>query len=464
MYRKSATLFVVCVLVLVPLFGASGPAVAQSSSDSPFGFPDDIVVDELAAGDVDPSAAAPGSLELERVTIPADASVGSREVSASELLYVERGAVTLVDSLGLTSTLTEGQGVHLRAGAIYEARNDSTDNVTILRLSVTGTSTTSGTPVASSMATPIAVDGTGDVVVISLAEFSLTEIPASPATLFLDRATWKSGVDSGPYTQNGPIGVLAESGTLTISSPSGIDGQLNEGDTVLLPAGQPLRTRNDGEGDAVALMFGVIPAGGAAVTAGPQAEASTQGSTGTSTSATAAGTVLYQADTSGGLADWSGAGGWQSVSGLLVNDGSSHTAVFSGAPFQIPVPDYAVEVEMQYVRGGNSFGIVARGGDSAGYWAGFGDCYDDAIRIWSGPPPHSYYCDRAFAKTRMELDSEWHTYRLEVQGNSIRVLLDDTPVIETTDNLYLSAGQVGVWSDGAQVTIRRFSVIALGGD
>ena len=149
---------------------------------------------------------------------------------------------------------------------------------------------------------------------------------------------------------------------------------------------------------------------------------------------------------------------------MIVNDGTSHTAVFAGAPFQVPGPDYAVEVEMQYVRGGRTFGIVARGGDGAGYWAGFGDCYGGAIRIWSGPPPSSNYCNTAFAKTAVDFDAEWHTYRLEVQGNSIRVLLDGTPLIETTDNLYLSPGQVGVWSDGAQVTIRRFSVIALGGD
>ena len=305
MYRNSVTLFVVCVLALVPLFGASSMTVAQDSSDSTFGFPNDIVVDELVAGEVDPSAAAPGSLNLERVTMPADASLESRQVAAAEVLYVERGAVTLVDSLGLTSTLTEGQGVHLRAGAIYEARNEGTDDVSILRLSLTGTST-SGTPVVSPMATPIAVKGTGDVVVTSLAAFSLTEMPAPPATLFLDRATWTSGVDSGPYTQNGPIGILAESGTLTISSPSGIDGQLNEGNTVLLPADQPLRTRNDGEGDAEALLFGVIPTGGAAVTAGTQAEASTRESADTSSSVSTAGTVLYEADTSGGLTEWAG--------------------------------------------------------------------------------------------------------------------------------------------------------------
>jgi hypothetical protein len=61
------------------------------------------------------------------------------------------------------------------------------------------------------------------------------------------------------------------------------------------------------------------------------------------------------------------------------------------------------------------------------------------------------------------IDADWHTYRILVQGNVIRVLLDGTLVIETTNNRYLSPGQVGVWSHGAEVNIRRVSVIALGG-
>ena len=37
-------------------------------------------------------------------------------------------------------------------------------------------------------------------------------------------------------------------------------------------------------------------------------------------------------------------------------------------------------------------------------------------------------------------------------------------MLETSDNRYLSPGQVGVWSQGAQVNIRRFSVSAIGND
>jgi hypothetical protein len=510
-HQRSITWFVIFVLALGSLFGASGSGAAQGGSGAVSGLPKGIGIQELAAGEVDASATAPGTLTLERVTLPAGAGLASRQVAAADVLYVEHGTLTLVDSLGLTSTLTEEQGAHLRAGAIYETRNDGSEAVSILRLSLTGT-VASATPVVSPMATPVVGNGTDDVVVTSLAEFSLATIPASPATLFLDRATWESGVDSGPYTQTGPIGVLVESGTLTISSPSGIDGELSEGNAVLLPADQELRTRNDGDGDAVALLFGVIPSGSEAMAAvpptptpeptpsptpeptattvpsptpEPTAEPTattvpsptpeptaepTATSEPTATPPPAAGTVLYEADTSGGFEDWSNAGGWQTVSGMLVNDGSSEDAIFTAAPYEPPMADYAIEVDMQWVRGGDTFGILARAGDDgSGYWSGaWPGCNADYDFVWTAPPDDS--CDmwlihgrsQSIAFAKRELDSEWHTYRIEVQGNAIRVLLDGTPVIETTDNSSLAPGKVGLWSAGAQVSIRRFTVIALG--
>lgn len=499
--RNRYALFVVSVLSLIPLSGLTNLAIAQGSPGSNSGFSQDIVVEELAAGEVGEPVTAPTSLNLERVMMRAGAILESRQVASAEVLYVEGGELTLVDNFGLTSTLTEGNGVHLRAGAIYEAGNDGTDDVTILRLSLAA-SDADASPVAipaTPMATPIAGSAADDVVVVLLAEFALAEIPTSTATLFLARATWEPGVDSGPYTQHGPIGMLVEAGALTISSPSGIDGQLGEGNAVLLPADEPLRTRNDGGSDAVALLFGVIPAGGSAVaivpptptpsptpsptpeptpsptpsptpepTATPSPSPSPEPTLSptpepTPTPVPVAGTVLYEADTSGGLAEWSGAGGWQTVGGMLVNDGTSDAPMFIGAPFQPSTPDYAVEVELQWARGGKAFGVVARGGDGAGYWAGFAPrCNERHIFLWAAPLDEYCWEPEVIGLTEMELDSEWHTYRVEVQGNTIRVLLDGTVVIETSDNRYLSPGQVGLWSDGAQVSVRSFSVIALG--
>lgn len=186
----------------------------------------------------------------------------------------------------------------------------------------------------------------------------------------------------------------------------------------------------------------------------------------------AAGMVLYEANTSESFAEWSGAGGWHTAAGMLVNDGTDDSAMLIRAPYQVPMADYAIEVEMKWVRGGETFGIVARAGtDGSGYWFGaWPRCNADYDFVWTAPPDDS--CDmwlihgrsQSIAFTERELDSEWHTYRLEVQGNEIRTLLDGEVMMETSDNQFLTSGRVGLWSHGAQVSVARFSVIALGDD
>jgi hypothetical protein len=55
----------------------------------------------------------------------------------------------------------------------------------------------------------------------------------------------------------------------------------------------------------------------------------------------------------------------------------------------------------------------------------------------------------------------WHTYRLEVKGNSIKLLVDGAPLVEEVDNTILSNCQVGLFSAGAQINVRSFKVIKL---
>ncbi len=57
--------------------------------------------------------------------------------------------------------------------------------------------------------------------------------------------------------------------------------------------------------------------------------------------------------------------------------------------------------------------------------------------------------------------SEWHLYRLEVEGNTIRLAVDGRMLIETSDNNTLANGSIGLFSVGAQVSVRSFKVIAL---
>ncbi len=400
-----------------------------------------------------------------------DAGLPAHQVTDGELLYVEQGTLTIADGLGLSSPLSAENSVHLRAGSSFTLINDGDGDVSFLRLSIV-TYGTSATPIA---AIPVAEnsESSDGAEITVLAAYDLSTIPVSPTTFFLSRATWGAGVDSGEYTQNGPIGMLTESGTLTISSPSGIDGQLGEGKAVLLPADQVLRTRNDGASDAVALLFGVVPTDGGMVTSSasaPELDVDPTDLEDLSESPTTPSGVLYQADASTGFDDWSNAGGWVTVSGMLVNDGSSDKPIFTAAPIEVPGSDYAIEVEIQWARDGETFGVVARGEDDGGYWAGFGDvnCYDFwELALWAGPANLGGGCgldaSNIISKSDVKLDTDWHTYRIEVQGNIIRVFLDGTKILDTTDNRSLTSGQVGVWSDGAQVNVRRFTVISLAG-
>lgn len=487
MFQRIATWMVVAILALSQFFGVASSVLAQSD----LGFPASIAVTKLASGEVPSSADSPGAISLDRIVLPAKAGLPVRQVPTIEILYVEKGTLTVADGLGLSSALPAEKSVHLRAGSSYTAINDSADDVSFLRLSFVGEISAATPGVAAS------TQVSAKAVVTSLASFDVATMPTSPATLFLNRATWKSDADTGTYIQNGPIGMYTESGTLTITSPSGIDGELGEGKAVLLPADQELRTRNDGNDDAVALLFGIVPANGPATTAVAGAAVESQAdslgtpSTGSDTmTSTTAGTVLYQVDANGGFEQWPAGSGWTAVGGILAGDGSvvsdgdndakNDKPIVIAAPFSAPVPDYAVEVEVQWARDGSSYGIIVRGGDDGGYWIGGGmahNCSNDAERtwlpaVWVGLPQW----DRAPCYDRdarikdknaiavnndVALDTDWHTYRIEVQGNAIRVFMDGTKIIETSDNRYLTSGQIGFFSVGSQVSFRNLTVTAL---
>ena len=61
---------------------------------------------------------------------------------------------------------------------------------------------------------------------------------------------------------------------------------------------------------------------------------------------------------------------------------------------------------------------------------------------------HMYYCN-------------WHTYRIDVNGNTIIAWIEGAIVFQVTDDKFLSAGQVGLWSDHCQISVRSFTITAL---
>ncbi len=175
-----------------------------------------------------------------------------------------------------------------------------------------------------------------------------------------------------------------------------------------------------------------------------------------------AGSVLYTANWSGGMAGWTGTQDWKTVGGMLVNDGTGGNSLVI-APFQPPTSDYAVEADFQVLGlpSDRQVGIVIRREGNAGYGAG----------VWHNNPPSSirptgvmetYLSAPGGALMTRTFDPgrNWHTYRFEAQGNNLRLLIDGTRWLQATDNRFLSPGEIALRAS-TQASFRSFKIIQL---
>jgi hypothetical protein len=100
--------------------------------------------------------------------------------------------------------------------------------------------------------------------------------------------------------------------------------------------------------------------------------------------------------------------------------------------------------------------------EQGAYWAGY-FCENTTTpyaQIWA-TDLESFYQTDSIAQQESTVDGEWHTYRMEVQGNALRLYVDGDLVVETGDLRYVDPGQVGLWGRKAQVDVRSFRVLAL---
>jgi hypothetical protein len=196
-------------------------------------------------------------------------------------------------------------------------------------------------------------------------------------------------------------------------------------------------------------------------------EAQLTPSTGSDSTDTAVGEqALYEADWSGGPDGWSVVGGWKISGGMLLNDGSTGTRDWLPAPYTPEIDNYAVEAELQLIQpceAPSGAGIVVRASDMDGYWTGAmcSGSWNAYRRVgivvdadWNT------YEGGGLDSRDWEPDTEWHTYRVEVEGNAISVYQDDALMASAVDNRYLS-GDVGIWSAGMQINVRTFKVLPL---
>ena len=168
-------------------------------------------------------------------------------------------------------------------------------------------------------------------------------------------------------------------------------------------------------------------------------------------------------------------GSWSASADGLVNPGKSAVAEPWLVISNVPGGAFAVEGEMR-VTGrlesvcDQSFGLVA-GSPSAGQVYGGGlifPCASDKpqarltdVSVWED----GYNADRVIADKTFDPGNDWHTYRFELRGNELRLLIDGADVVtgELEAPVDASAGdaQAGLWAQGVGLEVRKVSVQSL---
>ncbi|HEV2108741.1 MAG TPA: DUF1080 domain-containing protein [Thermomicrobiales bacterium] len=165
--------------------------------------------------------------------------------------------------------------------------------------------------------------------------------------------------------------------------------------------------------------------------------------------------VLYAADTAREFDGWDLPPGWTREDGTLAADGTS--SEWAVPTYQVEdLDDYAVEAEIRVVSEPDcqrNFGIGARGTDAGYVAAGVEWRCRPAASLWAG---QDLVSNASFDPGR-----DWHTYRLEVRGDTIKLFIDGVLVVEATDDRYPSGGEVALWSNGVRLNVRSFVVTTL---
>lgn len=175
----------------------------------------------------------------------------------------------------------------------------------------------------------------------------------------------------------------------------------------------------------------------------------------------------YTANWSQGNDGWNGTSDWSVYGGELHNSGlnnhSDDTPTIT-APFQPNSDDYAMEMTFrtptQY--NGHCFGVTVRGSNSAdgtmsGYSINFW-CNSrgiTSIRAFSGSSEGSTY------DTQFDPGTAWHTLRVEVKLNTIKLFIDGGLLLNVTDNAYPTGRIIGLWSDQQPLDISSCKISPL---
>lgn len=114
--------------------------------------------------------------------------------------------------------------------------------------------------------------------------------------------------------------------------------------------------------------------------------------------------------------------------------------------------DGFVEVKFKPISGrtDQAGGVVWRGKDSNNYYIARANALEDNVTIYD--TVNGRRTERK--RTNMKVaTNEWHTLRVDFQGNHFTVTLDGKKAIEWDDETFKEAGKVGVWTKADSVTL-----------
>jgi hypothetical protein len=185
----------------------------------------------------------------------------------------------------------------------------------------------------------------------------------------------------------------------------------------------------------------------------------TTGPTTTPTTNPGSGTTMFTASWAAGLNGWAGDAPWKTLRGLLLNDGTGRSRI--AAPFTSAVPDYAAEARIRVISGGR-FGLYLRRSDNdRGGYLGIIDAGGGGTQLRNDDDDNCCGIGVFAGGPSFSPGKDWHTYRIEADGNAVRLLIDGAQFVTVTDNKYLTDGRTGLFANGAQLEISAFKVIRL---
>ena len=273
-----------CLIVLVMIVGSwPTPSLSQDTATpladgtNQLFQADGVDAPILSSALVNPQDIPEPRFLLERLDLPLGSSLPEHTATAAELLHVETGTVSIVDNFGFTSSAFAGDSLSLVAGTAYSLSNDGTEPVSLLRASISPGQDTdpevavqneavatpltdeiatpiieSATPVTGESATPIAesaplvIGDTASTATSTLIDLPIDALPTGENSFFLAEVSFAPGAESGEQAHAGPIALYIKEGTLTVQSPSGLSGQLQQGQAVALPENASLIANNQG--------------------------------------------------------------------------------------------------------------------------------------------------------------------------------------------------------------------------